>query len=138
MEDKPIFKGELEDGAELVLKCDVSLEEVSNYWINNKIAAAEFVSVVKFDALTKEFVMTVPSRSTTLRSRNLDTILESGWGTIEVGLGPWAALERGQQYSLSINTTMIEAGAPEGLSRFIYFWSWDAGTDTTFILNFTY
>ena len=33
---------------------------------------------------------------------------------------------------------MNEADAPDGLSRFIYFWSWDAGADASFQLDFTY
>ncbi len=136
--EKPILKGELEDGAELVLKCYVSLEEVSDYWINNTVASAEFVSVITFEALTKDFVMTIPGQPTPIKNSDLEALLKQGWGTIETKLGPWAALERGQQYSLSVNTTMHEAGTPEGISRFIYFWSWDTGADTTFILNFKY
>lgn len=33
---------------------------------------------------------------------------------------------------------MNEVDAPEGISRFLYFWSWDAGVDNTFHLNFTF
>lgn len=138
VEEKAVLKGELQDGAALVLKCDIRLDEINDYWLDSTIAATEFVSTISFDALTKEFVMTIPGRSSPLRDKDLAAILEQGWSSIEARLGAWSALERGQKYSLSVNTTMHEEGAPEGLSRFIYFWSWSKGADTTFILNFTY
>ncbi|MDC0336147.1 DUF4390 domain-containing protein [Pseudodesulfovibrio sp.] len=134
----PILKGELEDGAELILRCDIELSEVIDYWLNNGIAETAFESTLKYESLTKEFVMTLPGRNTPLKNTSLESLLREGWGTIEATLGPWNMLERGQEYSLSLNTTMNEVGAPEGVSRFIYFWSWDAGADTTFLLNFTY
>ncbi len=134
----PILKGELMDGVALVLKCDIGLSEVSDYWIDSEVAEAEFVSTLKFEALTQEFSMTLPSRSTPLKNKNLSSLLKEGWGTIEIALGPWNILERGQKYSLSLQTTMNEVGAPDGLMRYLYFWSLDAGTDTTFLLNFTY
>jgi len=82
--------------------------------------------------------MVLPGRDTPLKNKDLEALLQEGWSIIEARLGPWDMLERGQQYSLSLQTTMNEVGAPEGFSRFIYFWSWDAGADNTFQLNFTF
>lgn len=136
--EKPILKGELEDGAELILKCTVELFEVAHYWMDSTVSSAHFESIIKFDRLTKEFVMTIPGRATPLRDPNLEAILTKGWGNIKATLGPWNMLKEGQQYSLKLITTMNEVDAPEGLSRFFYFWSWDAGSDNTFHLNFTF
>lgn len=138
VEEKPILKGELNDGAVLVLKCDIRLSKITDYWFDSTIASTEFISTIKFEALTKDYVMTVPGRSSPLRNKDINALLTEGWSSIEAGLGPWSALERGQKYSLSVNTTMHEEGAPEGFTQFIYFWSWSKGADTTFILNFTY
>ena len=33
---------------------------------------------------------------------------------------------------------MNQEDAPEGVMRFIYFWSWDAGANNTFQLDFTF
>lgn len=138
VEELPILKGELEDGVELVLNCNIELSEVMDYWVNSGIASNRFKSTLKFDPLTKEYVMTLPGRDAPLKNKSLEMLLREGWGTIEAGLGPWSRLERGQEYSLSLQTTMNEVGAPQGFTRFIYFWSWDAGFDATFVLNFTY
>lgn len=136
--EKPILKGELEDGSELVLKCAIELFEELDYWFDSTVSSASFESTLKYDQLTKEFVMTVPGRTQPFRDKDIESLLKRGWSTIKIKLGPWSMLERGQAYSLRLITTMNEAGAPEGLSRFIYFWSWDAGADNTFHLNFTF
>ncbi|QGY39428.1 DUF4390 domain-containing protein [Pseudodesulfovibrio cashew] len=134
----PVLKGELEDGAELALKCMVKLFKVREYWLDGSVASGSFESVIRFDRLAQEFVMTVPGRTVPLRNGNLPALLSEGWGTIRTVLGPWSMLEHGQNYSLRLITTMNEVDAPEGLERFLYFWSWDAGSDNTFHLNFTF
>lgn len=136
--EMPILKGELEDGAELVLKCGIDIYAVSDYWLDSHIASTSLESVIKYEALTREFTLTLPGRSNPLRDTDLQALLKKGWGSIEAGLGAWNMLESGEKYSLELKTTINEVGAPEGFSRFIYFWSWDAGADNTFHLNFTF
>lgn len=138
VEEEPVLKGDLENGAELKLRCDVELHETNEYWLDRKISSATFESTLKYDALKKEFVMLLPGRDTPLRNSDIVRLLKEGWGTIEVSLGQWTMLERGKKYSLSLNTTMNETGAPEGITRFLYFWSWDAGANNAFQLDFTY
>lgn len=134
----PILKGELEDGAEMVLRCSVELVKVRHYWLNTNIGSDTYESIIKFDPLTKDFLMVLPGRPQPIRNRDLKTLLEKEWGRIQARLGAWSNLERGSEYSLRLVTTMQEADAPEGFYRFVYFWSWDAGTDNTFHLNFTF
>jgi len=134
----PILKGELEDGVELVLKCSVELVKVRHYWLDSNIGSDHFESSIKYDPLTKEFLMVVPGRSQPIHNANLKALLEEGWGRIQARLGAWDSLERGSEYSLRLITTMNEADAPDGFYRFVYFWSWDAGSDNTFHLNFTF
>jgi hypothetical protein len=138
VEDRPILKGELEDGAVLVLKCEVSLSEPRDYWLDREITEVHFQSRLSFDPLTREFVMTLPGRQTPLRNKDLSAVLDEGWGSIGTTLGSWALLDRGKKYSLRLHTSMNEEDAPEGMMRFFYFWSWDAGADNAFQLDFTF
>lgn len=138
VEEKPILKGELEDGVVLVLKCEVSLLEPRDYWLDREITEVHFHSRLSFDPLTREFVMTLPGRENPLRDKDLGKVLDQGWGTIETTLGSWALLDKGKKYSLRLHTSMNEEGAPEGVMRFFYFWSWDAGADNAFQLDFTF
>ncbi len=82
--------------------------------------------------------MTLPNRATPLRNKDLVVLLKEGWCSIEAGLCPWSELAKGEKYSLRLNITMNELDAPEGLSRLLYFWSWDTGADNTFQLDFIY
>jgi len=138
VEEIPILKGELDDGVQLVLKCRIRLSKDNDYWLDNKVSEANFKSEIKYDALAQEYVMTLPDREKPLKSKDLKQILTKGWGTIETILGPWTLLDRGQKYSLRVSTSMNEKDAPEGVMRFIYFWSWDAGSNNTFQLDFTF
>ncbi|MUM77332.1 DUF4390 domain-containing protein [Pseudodesulfovibrio sp. F-1] len=133
-----VLKGELEDGAQLALRCSVSLRTARDYWFDGHLASATFVSTLSRDALSGEFVMALPGRAAPLRGKDIQALLLEGWGVLEVGLGPWDMLERGRKYRLSLDAFMADADAPEGLSRFIYFWSLDAGAGTSFQLDFTY
>ncbi len=138
VEERPVLKGELEDGAKLVMKCRVKLFKVRDYWLDSIVAKTNFESVLQFEPLSKDFILTLPNRATPLRGKDLPMLLKEGWGTIETALCPWSELTRGEKYSLQLNITLHETDAPEGLTRLLYFWSWDTGPDSTFQLEFTY
>ena len=57
VEALPILKGELQDGAELVLKCEAELHKGSEFWFDQGISAASFKSALKFDSLTRTFTI---------------------------------------------------------------------------------
>lgn len=138
VEELPILKGELEDGIELVLTCDVGLFRVNSYWLDDRLAAAAFVSTLGFDPLTREYLMRLPRTAQPMRGKDLGELLDRGWGKIEIGLGSWALLDRGVKYRLRLKTSMNDKDAPEGVMRYIYFWSWSPGSDNSFQLDFTY
>ncbi len=138
VEEMPVLKGELEDGAQLALRCEVRLYEVSDYWLDSHLSTVVFESALAYEPLSKEFVLTLPGRPAPLRNKDLVALLRQGWGVVEIPLGPWDLLQRGQKYSLHLDTAMSEADAPQGFSRFIYFWSWDTGANNSFQLDFTY
>lgn len=138
VEDLPILKGELEDGATLVLTCEVGLLEGRDYWLDREVASGRYICELHFDALKREYVLTPARGGQAVRGRDIGKLLEAEWGSIEVGLGSWALLQRGSHYSLRIRTIMNEKDAPDGIMRYIYFWSWDAGAENSFQLDFTY
>lgn len=136
--EKPILRDELAKGRVMVLKSVIELFKVRDYWVDGSVASATFESTLSFDRLNRAYVLTLPDKSTPVIDKSLDMVLKKGWSHIEALLGPWNMLESGQDYSLRLITTMNEKGAPEGVYRFLYFWSWDAGSDNTFHLNFTF
>jgi hypothetical protein len=138
VEELPILKGELEDGLELVLSCNIGLYRINDYWMDDEIASGIFVSSLRFDPLTREYVMTLSRGEQSIRNQNIKKLLDEGWGEVEVGLGSWALLDRGVKYSLRLKTSMNEKGAPDGFMSYFYFWSWNPGAENSFQLDFTY
>lgn len=138
VEDVPILKGELEDGLALVLVCEVGLYRENDWWLSSRVASGKLTSGLRFDPLKQEYVMTTPGGGQPLRDKDLVKLLEKGWGDVEVALGSWALLEKGQKYSLRLFTSMNEEDAPDGILRYLYFWSWNPGAENSFQLDFTY
>lgn len=136
--EKPTLRDELSQGHVMVLKSVIELFKVRDYWMDGSIASTTFESTLSFDRLTREYVVTLPNKSNPVSDKDLDVVLKKGWGRIDALLGPWNMLEPGKDYSLRLITTMNEKDAPGGFYRFLYFWSWDAGSDSTFHLNFTF
>lgn len=136
--EKPILRDELEKGRVMVLKSVIELFKVRDYWMDGSVASATFESTLSFDRLSRAYVLTLPDKQKPITDKSLDVVLKKGWSHIDALLGPWNMLESGQDYSLRLITTMNEKDAPEGFYRFLYFWSWDAGSDNTFHLNFTF
>ncbi|MBG0790964.1 MAG: DUF4390 domain-containing protein [Desulfovibrionaceae bacterium] len=138
VEDVPILKGELEDGLDLVLRCEVSLYRKNDFWMDSEVASGTFISELRYDSLAQEYVMTLPGTEHLVRGKDIGKLVEEGWKAIEVGLGSWTLLERGARYSLRLRTAMNEKGAPEGFMRYLYFWSWNPGAENSFQMDFTY
>ena len=138
VEDLPILKGELDDGLTLRLSCEAALSRDFDYWMDSHITSATFESQISRDALAGEYVMELPGLERPLRNVDLRELLRQGWSDIAVKLGPWETLTRGHTYNLRLTNLIEDAEAPEGLTRYLYFWSWDAGSDSSFQLKFTY
>lgn len=132
------LRQELENGSDIELRCDVALYRVSDYWLDSTLAETELSSILSYDSLKREYVLTLPGNREKLRDTDMNALLDRGWSTLEVGLGSWDRLIRGSTYSLRLAVDLVEADAPRGLTRYLYFWSWDTGAGTTFELTFKY
>lgn len=138
VEERPALRKGLENGAKLVLKSRVRLFRVKDYWMDSLIAASNYESVLQYEPLSKEFILTLPGHHGPLRSDDLFSLISEGWAVIEASLCPWSELVKGEHYSLRMDISMNEADAPDGLSGLLYFWSWNSGANNTFELDFIY
>jgi len=138
VEELPVLKGELMDGEVLMLKCRVQLSESNDYWLDDEVTSALFWSTLKYDSLTRQFVMKSSDRADELRGADIGSLLQEGWTGIEVVLGSWALLDRGEKYSLVVETILNEYGAHEGVMKYILFWDWDSASTNSFQLDFTH
>jgi len=128
----------LQNGVTLALSCKAKLTKSKGFFGGPQIAQATMTSRLKYDALTKEYTLTLPGREAPLKNTRLDELLRSGWGALALDMGPWGVLERGQDYSLSLDIKISQTDIPNWFRRTLLFWSWDVIPSTSYQLQFKY
>jgi hypothetical protein len=126
----------LTGGATLALSCKARLTRRGGVFSNPQVAAADLESRLKYDSLTKEFSLQLPGREAPLKNARLDELLRSGWGSLALEMGAWKQLERGQEYTLSLDLRLRQVEIPNWFRRTLFFWSWDAAPQTSYQLHF--
>ena len=128
----------LQSGVTLGLTCRAKLTRPGGLFTNSQVAAAEMVSRIKFDSLTKEYALTLPGREAPLKNTRLDELLRSGWEELTLDMGSWRVLERGQEYTLTLDIRLHQAEIPNWFRRTLFFWTWDVAPQASYQLHFKY
>lgn len=128
----------LQNGATLGLTCKARLSKGGGLFGSPQLASAEMTSRLRFDALTKEYALTLPGREAPLKNARLDELLRTGWGELTLDMGSWRLLERGQEYTLALDIRLHQTDIPNWFKRTLFFWSWDVAPSTSYQLHFKY
>jgi hypothetical protein len=128
----------LHSGVTLALTCKARLSKPGGLLRSTQVAEAELVSRLKFDSLTKEYVLLLPGREAPLKNARLDELLRSGWGQLTLDMGSWRLLERGQEYALGLEIRLTQTDIPNWFRRTLFFWTWDVAPQTAYQLTFRY
>jgi hypothetical protein len=127
-----------DEGAVLGLICTAIIDRKRTMWMNSELATTEYVSRLSKDALSNEYVLRSPGMPEPMRSKELEPLLEKGWGGITLSLGPWSMLKPGSEYGLNLTIELKRADVPAWLDYTLFFWSWDVYPSTTYQLDFLY
>lgn len=128
----------LQSGVTLALTCKGKLSRQGGMFSSPQVAEATMVCRVKYDSLTKEYALTLPGREAPLKNVRLDELLRAGWGSLSVDMGSWKLLERGKQYTLSLDIRLHQVDIPNWFRRTLFFWSWDVAPQASYQLHFKY
>lgn len=128
----------LTSGVALALTCKAKLSRKGGVFSGPQVAAAELVSRLKYDSLTKEYALFLPGREAPLKNSRLDELLRAGWGSLTLDMGSWAVLERGQEYNLALDIRLHQTDIPNWFRRTLFFWSWDLAPQASYQLHFKY
>lgn len=128
----------LQGGVTLALTCKGKLVRQGGMFSSPQVAEATMVCRVKYDSLTREYVLTVPGREAPLKNARLDELLRNGWGALTLDMGSWKLLERGKEYTLSLDIRLHQTDIPNWFKRTLFFWSWDVAPQTSYQLHFKY
>ncbi len=128
----------LENGIKLKLVCKASLYLHRTMWPDSKIASKIYTDKLSYDSLSKEFILKKSRNNIVLRDKKITLLLQNGWNSIVMDLGPWSSLKRGEQYILKLDVHLDQTDIPQWLKKTLFFWSWDIVPSTTYQLEFTY
>jgi hypothetical protein len=128
----------LQNGVTLALACKAKLTKKSGLFGSPTLAEAEFSSRLRYDALTKEYTLTLPGREAPLRNAGLGELLGAGWGELALGLGSWSMLERDKEYTLTLDIRLQQTDIPNWFRRTLLFWTWDVAPSASYQLHFKY
>lgn len=140
----------LKDGAVLELAIDLTLERKRSLWANAEVAARRYVSVLRHDPLTREFLLTLPGngngqfsetepdgetppaeevpgngKTREIRDKNLTRLLNAGWRALSLPLAPMQDIqaENGDaDYEILINISLEHIEVPPWLEKSVL-WS---------------
>lgn len=128
----------LQSGMTLALTCRGKLSVAGGMFSSPQVAAAEMACRLKYDMLTREYSLTVPGREAPLKNQRLDELLRTGWQSLTLDMGPWKLLERGKEYTLTLDIRLHQTDIPNWFKRTLFFWSWDVAPQTSYQLHFKY
>lgn len=128
----------VEEGVPTQLEVEASLYRVRDYVLDKRLARAELRSSLRFDPLTREYVVETPPGDNPLRSKRLEELLARSWGSLDIDLGPWSVLERGNAYRLRLDTALRQTDVPQWIKTLLFFWDWDLTPSAGYELEFTY
>jgi hypothetical protein len=126
----------LTNGVTLGLGCKARLTRSGGLLSGPQVAAAEMTSRLKYDSLTKEFVLTLPRRDAPLKNPRLDELLRQGWGDLSLSMGSWSDLARGAEYTLTLDIRLQQVDIPNWFRRTLFFWAWDMAPQASYQLHF--
>ena len=138
IDDISRIEEELADGAELGLIARVTLSRQRTAWVDATLAEREMVTLMGYDPLSKEYLVSPPLGGKEAKGKDLGLLLEKFWRDAIVELAPWSGLERGHDYVLDLEIRLTRKDVPGWIRTTLFFWSWDVIGVTTYRLEFSY
>lgn len=128
----------LENGVKVAFVCTAKLYEGAGWWFDSLLSKTRYESFLSFDPLTNEYKLKLPGEKNELRDKDLPALVKRCWSAIDLDMGPWSVLERGEKYSLRMETKLEQRDVPKWLKKTLFFWSWDVVPSAVYNLDFDY
>lgn len=135
--DSQTIKALLRDGAIINLTCRLVIERLRTLLANETIAEGSEVHQLRYDPLTREFIMLRPG-APARRDKKLDVLLAATWECMAFNMPLENPLVSGETYKVRLDLALQHAEVPPWLEKALFFWSWDVAPATSFTQEFTY
>ena len=118
----------LKDGAMLELRVSYELERKRSWWSNAGVVSGVFVSRLRHDPLTREFLLTMPGdgREILHKDRNLTRLLYATWRTLRLPITPERIFQGddvSHEYLVTLDFELRHTELPPWLEKSPGLWS---------------
>lgn len=128
----------LRDGAILELALKVTVERKRTLWANENIATLEFSSQLKYDPLTRQYLLITPATRETVQAANLRSLLADTWKDLDLPLLEAGSFVNGEDYRVDLGMSLQYTELPPWLDRSLVFWSRDVVQSETHKMEFSF
>jgi len=137
IDDVESLRALLQDGSLLALKCRAKLARKRGHWLSKTLVDVEARHLLSGNSLTHEFLLE-QDQVKTLRNKSLAALLAEGWNHMEINLGPFSLLERGQSYAVELEVSLLQADVPAWMRWALFFKSWEVAPAAGYRLDFEF
>ncbi len=134
--DRDQIEAMLLDGARLGLHCKAELYRKRNFWTSKLLAQGQQDSQLRADELSRVYVIKIGKDET--QDKTLEKLLQRVWTDIQLNLGPFSMLQRGNEYFLDLDVSLKKDDVPAWMRWSLFFRSWEAVPGARYQMNFEY
>jgi hypothetical protein len=143
VDNEPGLRDLLKDGAILELEISASVERVRSILGNADLGQKTYLSVIRHDPLSREFLLTVPDaeKSREMRDKNLSRLLHAGWKNLALPVIPLKTMRdegEDEEFVVKLRITLQHADVPPWLRKNFVFWSSEVAPPLNFDLPFVF
>lgn len=128
----------LKEGASAQLICEGDLFRRRSFLWDESVSAATLENLIRFEPLSQEFVLERAGEDQPLRNKDLPALLERGWRSLALDLGPFGQLMSGERYGLNLRVRLKRQDVPPWVKNSLFFWSWELAPEVRYRLDFSY
>lgn len=128
----------LSEGSPLKLTCTGRLFKNRTFWMDKKLKDTKFTFKLDYNPLTQKYALSNLANKNSSRSSNLKKLLNKYWNELELEMGEWASIPKGNDYTLQLQVSLKRGEIPGWLEVMLFFWSWDQLSSKIYEIDFSY
>lgn len=136
--DPDSLAGYFSQGGRARLDCRAVLSARRDYVWNRELAQAVFSSQLFREPDNGGYRLTLPDRAEPLSGADPGALVKQGYGEILLDLGPWQALDRGQDYVLGLSVRLVRDDLSVVTRNLLFFWPFNLTPPLRYQLDFSY
>jgi len=128
----------LSEGSPLNLSCTGRLYKNRTFWMDKKLKENNLTFNLDYNPLTQKYILSNSVNKNSTQSSSLKKMLDKHWGELELDLGKWDSVPKGNEYTLQLEVVLRRGKIPGWMEVMLFFWSWDQLSSKIYEMGFSY